>query len=493
MKRQHPAALISYTSKNFWLLLIPLVRGLAMLRFDFARWAAGAQWDILAVTFMIAIAVLRWYFTKYEITDDGIKFEHGVFVHAYTELSCDKICAVTTEENPYYRSLGMVRAYIDTDAASGRRKSADISVLMTRTERARLFNLLADKLSEGRKGFNYQYKVSSPGLIVFSLLFSSAISGTILLTTILSGGADIIGEKLENDFAKAVNDLSDAVASFADKIISGISPAGIAISIIIGIGFLISFISNVLRHINFTASRKGRCIIISAGVIVKRMYCINSDRINMADMRQNLLMKLFRMNSVHVSCTGYGKRKNEIPVFVPISSKRTLFGGRIADESSGAIDMLLPGFPQCEDYISPSLFYAWRFIWPPALLILGVLAAGLAALLCFPQWHSLIAFLTAMLEIPSVWLLFVKACAYYTNGINIKGRSICAKYNSGYDFHTLTVPLERVAEIRICQSFFQKMNNSCDVVIYTAAEYIGSHRVRSLPLNEVRELLLKAT
>lgn len=489
MKRQHPASLISYTSKNFWLLLIPLIRGLAYLKFDLAHWAEGAEWDILIVAVMIASAVLRWYFTEYEITDEGIMFRHGVFVHRESFVKYENVCAVTTEENPYYRTLGMVRAYIDTDAASGGRKSADISILISRSERARLFNIMSEKLSDGKKGVNFVYKTSAFALVMFSLLFSSAVSGTVLLITLLSGGAKIIGEKLESDFTNAVNTLSESVATLAGRLIRGISPAGIAISIVIGIGFLLSFLLNIFRHINFTAKRKGKCIVISAGFVTKRSCCINSSKINIADMRQNLLMKLFGITSVHVNCTGYGKRKNEIPVFVPISSKRSLFGGRISDESSGAIDMLLPGFPRCKDYISPSLWYAWRFLWPPALLIFAVLLAGFLGIVYFPHWHSLTAFLTVMAEIPAVWLLFVKACAYYTNGLNICGGSICAKYDKGYEFHSVTVPLERVAEIRICQSVFQRMNGSCDVVIYTASEYIGSHRVRSLPLNEVRELI----
>ena len=64
MRRQHPAALLGYTTKNFWLLLIPLIRGLAALRFDFYKWSRGAGWDILAVTAMIAIAGYYKYLDK---------------------------------------------------------------------------------------------------------------------------------------------------------------------------------------------------------------------------------------------------------------------------------------------------------------------------------------------------------------------------------------------------------------------------------------------
>lgn len=486
MKRQHPAALISYTSKNFWLLLIPLIRGLAALRFDLKTWISGAGWDILTVTVMVAAAVLRWYFTFYEFGESSVKARVGVIFRTSLEISYDKLCAVTAEENLFYQGLKLSRVYIDTDAASGGRRSADISLLITRQERARLFNILSERFRGVKSGMARSFSISKTALILFSFLFSSALSGVALLITLLSGGSDIIGDRLQADFMNAVNGLSDAVAALVGRIIAGISPAGIAISIIIGTGFLLSFIKNVMRYLKFTARRHGSSIIISCGLAVRRMYCINAEKINMADMRQNLLMKLFGITSIHVNCTGYGKRKNEIPVFVPVCTARSGKPGS-AKGLGGA--MLLPEFSVCDSFIGPRPAYVWRFIWPAALLIFGILGLGFAGLVYFPHWHELIGFLTVMSEIPAVWLLFVKACAYCTNGINITNDSVCARYCKGYGFHTVTVPLSRVAEIRITQTVFQRFNKSCDVHIYTCSEYIGCHSVKSIPITEVQELI----
>lgn len=490
MKRQHPLAIIGYTSKNFWLLLIPLIRGLVALKFDFYNWASGAQWDILAVTVMIAAAYMRWYCTSYEVTDDSVHIKTGVIVRRDTDIPFKCISAVTSEENPIYGKFGAIRLYIDTDAVTGSRKQADVNIMTDRMTRAQLFNLLSAAFTEDEpKKINYTYKVSKRSLVAFSFLFSSALSGVALLITAFSGSTDIIGDQLERDFLTVVNDLSDVVASRLGRLIKGISPAGIAVSIIIGVGFLISFAENILRHINFTAGRRGKCIIISAGLIVKRMYCINSRRVNIADMRQNLLMKFFGITSVHVNCTGYGKRKNEFPVFVPICSIRRINDGKSVRKLSSVMEMLLPDFSGAESYINPGTTYIMRFIMPPALAVYGILLLGMVLMIMFPHWYSLIWFMSILLEIPAIWLVFVKACAYCTNGINITDKSVCAKYSVWYSFHTITVPLERVAEIRITQTIFQRMNRSCDVIIYTNSEYIGSHRITGLPITEVQELI----
>ena len=177
MKRQHPAAIIGYTTKNFWLLLIPLIRGLASLSFDFSRWAEGAEWDILAVSVMIAAAVIRWYFTYYEIGDSDLSVKTGAFMKKSLVIPYSAVCAVTTEQNLFHAWLGAVRIYVDTDAAVGKRSLADISLIISKPERGMLINGLSKVFTkENRAG--YTYKVSKSVLVVFSLLFSSAISGS---------------------------------------------------------------------------------------------------------------------------------------------------------------------------------------------------------------------------------------------------------------------------------------------------------------------------
>ena len=80
MKRQHPIALLKYTSKNFWLLLIPLVRGLFALRFDFYSWLRGAYLDVLVLMVIMGLAYAVWRNVQYETTDEGINISKGLFL-----------------------------------------------------------------------------------------------------------------------------------------------------------------------------------------------------------------------------------------------------------------------------------------------------------------------------------------------------------------------------------------------------------------------------
>ncbi len=80
MKRQHKIAILKYTTKNFWLLLIPLVRGLIAMNFDFYNWFHGAYLDIIVILLIIGLAVLRWRFVQFHILDEGITVKTGVIM-----------------------------------------------------------------------------------------------------------------------------------------------------------------------------------------------------------------------------------------------------------------------------------------------------------------------------------------------------------------------------------------------------------------------------
>ncbi|MBR4223474.1 MAG: PH domain-containing protein, partial [Oscillospiraceae bacterium] len=127
MKRQHIWSLIGYTSRRFWMLLIPLLRGLTAvriqegfdtIRFDVIRWAEGTKWDIAVVLVMILAAVWRWLFTWYYIADDHITVQQGLIFRRETMIPYDNISAAAVQEDPIYMLLRISRVMLDTDARS---------------------------------------------------------------------------------------------------------------------------------------------------------------------------------------------------------------------------------------------------------------------------------------------------------------------------------------------------------------------------------------
>lgn len=473
MKKQHPIAMIRYTSKNFWLLLIPLVRGLLALGFDFYSWLSGAYLDILVVLIILGAAFFIWWNITFKTEETGIKFSEGVFVKREYFIPFSTMTSVTARKNFFLRPMKAVTLYIDTDSSSALKKSSepDVKLIMRLKDYKELCKKMPDKPSAAK----LTYRAPKGQLLFFSLLFSSTLSSLIYFGTLLIQGGRLIDRELEERFITAVND----VTKFAERIIKGITPVTVAIIIIIAGGWLYSFISNYLRHINFRIQRWGENIFVENGFFTKWRYRFNTGKINYADLRQNLLMKICGVMSVHVSCTGYGKQKNEIPVFVPITDKKSI---------TGVMKMFLPEFVLDDTEINPRWNYIMRFIGPPTALIFAIIIAAFFMVMLAPDWYSVILFLAVMGEIMSVHLLVVRLTAFYSNGIGIGEDSAALRYCRYFQFHYIILPKEKITGVEIRQTPFQKLNDSCDLVLHARSEAVSSHRVRGLNLKDAEKM-----
>ncbi|GEM_PF-529225 len=489
LRLMHPAALVTYTTRSFWLLLIPLARRLAAMKFDLAGWIETAGWDVLFVSLMLIWVFTRYFSMRYEIGDTHLHIRKGIIWRQDLSIAYENISAVTSLENPFDIMLSTARIKVDTDAADPWGSKADAVLVMPRREKARLINRLTAAFV-GERGDNVRsYKVETLPMMAFSFFFSSAVSGVILMITFFSGATKIIGNRLQADAMGIVNGLSDALATLIGNIINGISPAGIAVSIVIGAGFVLSFSVNFIKNIGFRVYRRGDFIMISSGLVERRQSCINVKKINMADMRQSLVMKAIGLASVHISVTGYGKGSNEFPVIFPICATRRRKLRLLNEEN--AMATILPEYIKDCDYIRCRNLYCWRTVSWAAFWVWSVPLAAMAVLLRFPEWYSLVLFISVLVEIPAVWMLFCKAANHFTNGFDITEGSVCARYGKFYEFHSVCVPIERLAEVRISQTIFQRMNGSCDVYVYPAAERAGLHIVRGMPMNEVMDRIEK--
>lgn len=469
LKHQHKIAILKYTTANFWLLLIPLVRGLIAMRFDFYRWLRGAYLDIIVILAIIGIAVIRWLFDRYDIQEEGIFISSGVFIRNEFLLPYKALACATSKRALWFRPIKAVTLSLDSDShsAKSKRGKADVQLIMPLNDYTEIYNKMPDESTKTR----ISYYASKYNLIFFSLVFSSTLSGVIFLGTLFIQGGRIVGNELEEMFINAVSDVTNVVQT----IVKGVTPFSVALTLVIAASWGFSFFSNLLRHINFMVQRCGKNIFVENGFFSRWKYFINYSRINYADLRQNLLMKICRVMSVHVSCTGYGKDKNEIPVFVPITTRNRVIG---------SMQMILPNFTISNNSMRPKKGYILPFIMPPIIMILSFPAAAYFAMRLFPAWDSVIKFLLVMGEIPSVYLLIVKTVAKFTTGIGSGEETVTLRYCAFYQFHTVIVPKNKIVYVRLTQTIFQRFNKSCDVKIYTRGERASKHRIRGIPLEE---------
>lgn len=468
MKRQHKIAILKYTTKNFWLLLIPLIRGLIAVGFDFYNWFQGAYLDIIVISFIIGLAVLRWRFVQFQILDDGVAVKMGVIMHSEFTVPYRALSCVSSKRAMWFRPIKAVTVSLDSDSHSvpNKRGKADVEIIMKIND----YDELYQKAPSDSSAAKITYYASKYNLIFFSLVFSSTLSGVIFLGTFFIQGGKIVGGELERLLINAVSDVTSKVQT----IINGVTPFSVGITLIIALGWGFSFFSNLLRHINFKAQRFGDNIFVENGFFSRWKYYVNCSRINYADLRQNLLMKACKVMSVHVSCTGYGKSKNEIPVFVPVTTRNRVIG---------SMRLLLPNFTVSDITMKTKGSYILPFIWVPLIAAAAFPVGAVLGVRFLPNWESVIRFLLIMGEIPSVYMLAVGIAAKFSTGIGIGDSTITLRYCKTNKFHTVIVPKNKIVYVRLSRTVFQLLNGTADVWVYTRGERAAKHRIRGIPVN----------
>lgn len=470
-KYQHPIKILSYTTKNFWLLIIPLARGLYYSRYNFKAWVKGAWLDIFIIFLILGFAITKYLNIKYAFNDNQFYFKKGIFFKSTSVIPYSKLTSITFEYPFFLRPLKCGTLYLDT--FSGSKRDAEI-IANLRYKDIYTFEKLI--LSSGKQSkLKYSFYPSKKHLIFFSLFFSNTLSGVILISTFIYQSGKIVGKRLESVFFATFH-------TVAQKVAKGISPIALGMALVILSGWALSFIINVLVTLQFRAKRHKDYIKIKKGFFTKSTYFLKINKINFIDFKQTLLTLIFKISSVYINCPGYGKGKHALAVLAPITTKQ---------EVIHTLHMLLPDYPSPNITVKPLKNQVQRFIFIPVTLFVCVPLIYLTLIWIFPQWSNLALFLCIILSIPTIWSIVVKAVSTFCTGIGCSGEYITIKYCRYFDFHTIVLPINKISFIKIIQSPYDKNMNFCRLAIFTNAEKTMCHTIRYLPYDQTIALLEK--
>lgn len=471
MKRQHPIIALKYAAKNIWLLVFPLVRGIIALRFSVEQvfiWLKGAWFDIIIIAIIIGIGVWRWYYTLFSTSEDCFYRHAGKFFKTRSAIPFSSISTISCVKSPIYRIIKGAKVSIDTNSVEI--KGSDVDIIMRSGDADALFSVIpSSKIqSEG-----YTYNPSFGNLLFFSLAFSSTLSGAIYAATFFFETGRII------DASILTKQINNASAVLPIKI----SPYAYALAMLIITSWMISFIMNLIKYSAFTLYKENDKIRIESGVITKRNYHINPAKINYADLRQNLITKIFRVMSISVNCTGYGKPKNEIPVFVPMTTK---------NRAISAMKTMFPNLNISANCLRPRKSSFIRYVAFP--ITIGSIFAYIAysAKSLNLNLSQLIFFAALMAIFPCVLMLLTRITAYLCDGCGFNGKAITIRCYSARSLHTIVISKENIAKVIVKQNLFQKIVKSCDITFFARSERTQSYKVKSVILKDVNKFLLES-
>ncbi|MCR5022472.1 PH domain-containing protein [Ruminococcus sp.] len=480
-RRQHPVKILMYIAKYLWLLLIPLAKYLIATQFDFENWVKTNWVDILTLSVIFGYGILRWVFIYFEIEEDGIIAHTGYFGIEKTQVYFSEMSSMSLCQGYIFRLLGACTVYIDTDAKSI--GNTDIRLDISQKQAFRIYELATKRCRNKPK---YIFNSQKRSLIIFSLLFSSTLSGMLLTLTFIYQAYRIVGREIEEEFLTKVNTQLEKLAVHIPKYLI------VAAAVVTG-SWLVSFISNLMRHWGFSCTRCADMLLISSGKGTKRRHVIMRDRINFIDYQQSMFMKLFGICSVQVHCTGYGKRRLELSALVPITTNT-------AAETS--VRLLMPNMPTAGYDVRTGWGDVRRFVTVPLLICL--LPGALYEFLCrliphfemvvktIPDWKSAITNLAVISMLPLVWLVIVKVNAAFNTAAGFENGQCMLSYCKFYRFHRAAVRIDRISKIKITRNPFQRMNGTCHLYVYTSAEGSSRHVVKGLNYERLISAMQKA-
>ncbi len=486
MYKEHPVTILKYSIKSLWLLIFPLLRGLQSIQLDvavFYHWIQGVWFDLLVLGAILLAGYLRWRFTSFSLDEHEFSCTSGILLRRRTVIPTQCLAVVAVEQPAYLRPLFAFRIQFNTRAGSV--KSPDLKLLIRRSDyrlikqHLRVPRLTNDKL--------HRYLPRWWNIVLFSILFSSSLSGVIYAATFFFQSGRTLERMLETSLTQQIGNMTAEVTQEVSgtlspyiRYIDTVPPVIISIGILLIGAWLLSFLSNILRYIGFRYEQNHAYVHIRTGLFTRRRYLICRRLIHYVDLRQNLLMKLCRVMSITLSCAGYGYAKSELPVLIPFVTEANLT--RFAES-------ILPIRLHKQNQYRPPKRAVLQYLWRGLLLAAAepLLIRTLVELM--PSIRGFLHFFLLMLEIPTVWYLLIKLTALLTTGITLSDGQLRLRYCRGFGFHTVITDSTGIVEVRVRISPLQRLNKRCDLFLYLKDERAHAHRIDGIFQTDAEDFL----
>ena len=455
--RQHPVKIIKYMARYLWLLLLSLAKYLIATQFDIKSWLEANWFDLVILLVILLFALTRWILVYFELGEDCIIAHTGFMGMTRTIVYFEDISSMSVCQNPISYLLHSCSVYIDTDAHCV--QSSDIRIDLTKSKAMEIYHIVSQK-AKVQPGF--VFKPPKKQMFIFSLLFTSAISGIIVLLTILYQAYIIT----DSEMSRRLLDEVGTQIEFIER--SGIELYFLAAGLIIGAMWLMSFISNLLRHWDFTCKRGKNFLRIRSGKGERRHHLLRRRYMNYLDFTQSFFMRMFNICSVEVSCTGYGKRRKEISALIPITTSK---------DAVHSAKLIAPEFSLCKPQVKTSKACIPGFIVPPALSAAVPLAVGTLMQYLFPWRKSQILFIEIMVALPLIWMTIVKCEAAVSTSMGFEGEHVTLSYCRWYTFHKIALKRANITKVTIRRNPLARLFGTCTVIFYTTGEGFRRHLV----------------
>lgn len=481
-KRGHPLFIFESFFKDFGPLALALLIG----------FFAGDMSVIYENVYLMAVVLLgpvgrmvQYLCTRYTVDTERLLVESGWLKKRRLEIPLSTITTVDLSQNLLHQVFGACRLNVDN---AGNMAGAKTRVSMTFGREDAL--AVRELLMAGRKGldgFNLAEAAAETEEAVHrmvcvkgrDLLLMGALKSKGVFLAELIGLVSAIG--LSGRFYEM---LGQETGLLIHRF--GLLPLALtALAAGFVLAALCGMIGTLIRYYGFRVLDNGQAIKIEYGLLTKKRYTIQKNRISGFSYSQPLLMRLFHTGTLQLFAIGYGgagdEEAREEPMLFPLIKEERV---------RPVISEILPEMGETKDYYRPSkgslryFFYGLGF------------AAALAA------WGACVWFSVREPVCRDLWALGLLLPAYsvcgrileYRHNAMYAGERNFSMRNGGFQTHTVFVKTSHMENVEAGASRWKERKGIVSVKAGYIAPLSSAHmRIKNLPraaFEEARDRLV---
>jgi putative membrane protein len=440
---------------------------IAPLAAFFIAWQGDLQSKIIiaaiALMLIATVSALLSYLTfYYRVDEEAIRIRDGVFQKKQLDIRFDRVQAVTTEQNPVYRVLGLVSLTFDT-AGSGTGEGVLPAIPVAEAEALRNRIGRVDLVLDGTAspaGAAAQgelllaldgWDMVRIGLADWRALVLVAVLGP-LLERAGDGVATRIGSRVTDSMAEASQSFQQFDAATGLVVL-----AALIIALVMLFGIL-SIFAALLRYHRFQLFRDGQRLRAVGGLLTRHENVTQVAKVQILSVRQGLVLRLFRRLKIVAKQARSGNRDQDsrhfqVPLVTPDFARR--FTRLVFVEEAPGLD----ADPWHPEYSRVSSYYLRA-----RLMLVALFPAAAACVVIAPGAGWTAAW--ALLWIPVGALAAFQAWQRTAYRLEIDG----LVRRSGLAGVRLDAFLFRkVQRVSIRQSWFQRRHGLANLRMFTAS------------------------
>ncbi|OFI07540.1 bacterial membrane flanked domain protein [Clostridium acetireducens DSM 10703] len=462
--------MINQINRNHWIYiiqnLISMIKSNLFLFIIVLTTKKGIYYIAAIIILMIGISILNWRKTIFYINDDLLVSEKGIISKSKEEIPFNKINTIDVGQTLLGRIFNIFTMKIDTGSAVAQKSELKIISNYKVVEELRKIILTSKKIKTNQSNEYIEKDIVVPivekvitnrEILKYTLTKNKlgwAIGGFFLLNNVLDDLAKFFNTSFSKFISKNMN-------------VDFIKTKTIATSIVILIGFMLflyilitilSIIFETIRLYNFTVKSDKEKISISYGLLNKKEYSFNIDKIYGLRYKQSILQQILNIYTVEIITIGYGDEENENALLYPIAEDNF---------KNEFIKKLLPNLTFEGELNKPPKSSLRRFILKKLIIWLIILIPA----------YVFIKFIPSNIKLSIIILILCSSLIlgylnYKNTSLGVSKDSLIA--STGAFLKTTTIiRQDTLQSITKKQGIFQKMGKVCDYKIDLYSNTLG--------------------